>query len=135
MFQRLSKSILSNSNASVPGEMASKLKQFGKDQGTASRVLQGDVSRQADKIDGMFQSFSDGDSWGGIKKAGGLQFDHITGKDMAGEGWARAGAVAARNGIPLAAYGAAANIPRYISGGTATTNNQGQRDIAGIPFL
>ena len=33
------------------------------------------------------------------------------------------------------ALGAGAVGTRYVTGGSATTNNRGQRDIAGIPFL
>lgn len=42
---------------------------------------------------------------------------------------------AARIGAATAAYGGVAVGTRYLSGGSATTNNQGRRDIAGIPFI
>ncbi len=45
------------------------------------------------------------------------------------------GTNAARWGATAGAYGAAAVGTRYMTGGTATTNNRGQRDIAGIPFI
>ncbi len=45
------------------------------------------------------------------------------------------GTNAMRWGAVGAAYGAANVGVRTLSGGSATTNNQGQRDIAGIPFL
>lgn len=40
-----------------------------------------------------------------------------------------------RIGAATAATGVAAVGVRYANGGTATVNNQGQRDIAGIPFV
>lgn len=42
---------------------------------------------------------------------------------------------AARAGITLGAYGAAAVGGRFASGGDLTTNNRGESDIAGIPFI
>ena len=45
------------------------------------------------------------------------------------------GANALRWGATAAAYGGVATGTRAITGGSATTNNQGQRDIAGIPFI
>ena len=42
---------------------------------------------------------------------------------------------ALRIGATAGAVGAAAVGTRYATGGTATTNNRGQRDIAGIPFI
>ena len=48
-----------------------------------------------------------------------------------GDGWQKA----ARYGATGAALGTAAVGARYMTGGTATTNNRGQRDIAGIPFI
>lgn len=42
---------------------------------------------------------------------------------------------AMRVGAATTAYGAAAVGARALTGGSATTNNQGQRDIAGIPFF
>lgn len=46
-----------------------------------------------------------------------------------------AGRKATRIGATVGAYGVAAVGTRYMTGGTATTNNRGERDIAGIPFL
>lgn len=40
-----------------------------------------------------------------------------------------------RAGATIGALGVGAVGTRYMSGGTATTNNKGQRDIAGIPFV
>lgn len=45
------------------------------------------------------------------------------------------GTNAMRWGATGAAYGAVAVGTRALTGGSATTNNQGQRDIAGIPFI
>ena len=45
------------------------------------------------------------------------------------------GQKATRIGATALAYGAAATGTRYMTGGSATTNNRGQRDIAGIPFI
>ena len=42
---------------------------------------------------------------------------------------------AARAGITLGAYGAAAIGGRYANGGTIGTNNRGESDIAGIPLI
>lgn len=55
------------------------------------------------------------------------------GKDyFVGGDWKQNGA---RIGAATAAVGAAAVGTRYMSGGSATHNNQGRRDIAGIPFV
>ena len=45
------------------------------------------------------------------------------------------GTNAMRWGAAASIYGAGAVGTRTLTGGSATTNNQGQRDIAGIPFL
>ena len=45
------------------------------------------------------------------------------------------GRKATRIGATVGAYGVAAVGTRYMTGGSATTNNRGQRDIAGIPFV
>lgn len=45
------------------------------------------------------------------------------------------GTNAMRWGAAASIYGAGAVGTRALTGGNATTNNQGQRDIAGIPFL
>lgn len=45
------------------------------------------------------------------------------------------GTNAMRWGAAASVYGAGAMGTRALTGGSATTNNQGQRDIAGIPFL
>lgn len=42
---------------------------------------------------------------------------------------------ATKVGVTAGAYGAGAIGLRYLSGGTLTTNNQGESDIAGIPFI
>lgn len=135
MLRKMANHILSNTGATMPGDFAKLAKQQGADQSTMSKIFKGSLAGNADNVDETLHTMANGSTMQGLgavaKNTGRL----ITGKDMAGEGWARAGAVAARNGIPLAAYGVAANIPRYMSGGSATTNNQGQRDIAGIPFL
>lgn len=43
--------------------------------------------------------------------------------------------IATRAGVTAGAYAGGAIGLRYLSGGTLTTNNQGESDIAGIPFV
>lgn len=57
--------------------------------------------------------------------------NYVTGGDYAGTGLKRAGVVAARHGAAAGAMLA----PRIITGGDLTTNGNGERDIAGIPFV
>lgn len=65
------------------------------------------------------------------RKAGRQLRDHTKDYFMSGD----LGTNALRWGAAGAAYGGVAVGTRVMSGGSATTNNQGQRDIAGIPFL
>lgn len=58
-----------------------------------------------------------------------------TGGDFAGQGWKRAGAVGARWGTPIAASVAAGTGMRYATGGSFTQDREGNRDIAGLPFM
>lgn len=127
--------ILSNTADNVASNVARDMRTIGGAQGKTHRALMGDASYFADDMGKATAQLTDGDAWGGAKTLGKMAFENRIGKDMAGEGWRRTGAVAARNAIPAAAFVAAANVPRYMSGGTPTTNNQGQRDIAGIPFM
>lgn len=62
------------------------------------------------------------------KEMPGLLKDYYTGNGDLGVASKRIGATAA-------VYGGAAVGSRYVSGGGVTYNNQGQRDIAGIPFI
>lgn len=57
--------------------------------------------------------------------------NYAIGGDYAGQGAKRAGVVLARTGLATGAVVA----PRYLSGGDMTTNRNGERDIAGIPFI
>ena len=58
--------------------------------------------------------------------------DYLTARDMAEN---KGKALAVRHGA-LALAGTAAMVgPRYLSGGNMSTNNRGERDIAGIPFI
>lgn len=68
-----------------------------------------------------------GGLWKGTRK-------YFTGEDLAGQD-GRAMAVAARVGGAGAAYMGINGGLRYMSGGGMTYNNQGERDIAGIPFI
>lgn len=47
----------------------------------------------------------------------------------------RAMAVGVRGAVGVGAYMGANTAMRYVSGGGMTYNNQGERDIAGIPFI
>lgn len=57
------------------------------------------------------------------------------GSDRAGQGWARTRAVAARAGMVAGTGMAVGTAGRYATGGTFTRNRDGERDIAGIPFV
>lgn len=70
---------------------------------------------------------ADQKTWGSIKEAPGLAKDYFIGGDFKQN--------AARIGAAAGAYGAANVGMRAINGGGVTYNNQGQRDIAGIPFV
>lgn len=135
MFKKMANHILSNTGASMPGDFAKLAKQQGANQSTASKIFRGSIAGNADSTDEALNAMADGSMMqglGGVAKNTGRL---LIGSDMAGEGWARAAAVGVRVGAPLAAYGAMANGTRYMSGGSMGTNNQGERDIAGIPFL
>jgi len=60
---------------------------------------------------------------------------YFTGADRAGQGWGRGRAVATRAGMTVGAGMGIATGARYASGGTFTENRNGDRDIAGIPFI
>lgn len=65
--------------------------------------------------------------WSKAKNLGGQISDYYTngtGQQMA-----------TRAGVTAGAYAGGAIGLRYLSGGTLTTNNQGESDIAGIPFI
>lgn len=70
-----------------------------------------------------------------LSDIGGSIKDWAMATDYAGQGGRRAGVIAARVGGTTAAW-MGANIGfRYLRGGTATRNPQGERDIAGIPLV
>lgn len=62
-----------------------------------------------------------------LKEFPGMAKDYFIGGDMKQN--------AARIGTAAGLYMGAAAGARYVSGGGMTYNNQGQRDIAGIPFI
>ena len=68
-----------------------------------------------------------GEMWKGTR-------GYFTGADLAGQD-GRTMAAAARIGAAGAAYMGVNGGLRYLSGGGMTYNNQGERDIAGIPFI
>lgn len=63
----------------------------------------------------------------GLKQAPGVAKDYLFGGS--------AGQIAARNGALVGGYLGVNAAGRALSGGGLAHNNQGQRDIAGIPFL
>lgn len=66
---------------------------------------------------------------------GGGAWEWASAGDYAGQGLRRVGAIATRIGAPAAGW-MGANIGfRYLRGGTATRNPNGERDIAGIPLV
>lgn len=72
---------------------------------------------------------------GAINTIVGGAYDWAIGADYEGQGARRVGAVAARIGGTGAAW-MGANIGfRYLRGGTATRNPNGERDIAGMPLF
>lgn len=135
MFQKIANHILSNTGATLPGDFAKLARQQGAGQSTVSKILQGSSAGNAERAEKTLTAFADGETMKGLGSAAIGSGRMLIGQDMAGEGWARAAAVGVRAGAPLAAYGAMANGTRYMSGGSMGTNNQGERDIAGIPFL
>lgn len=136
MFKKLGHQIMANAGAKSPADFARIARQQAEGgQSTTSKMFLGSKSGSADHSERLLEAFTEGSTMDALGAAAAGIGRNLTAKDMAGEGWARAGAVAARNGIPLAAYGAVAGGTRYMSGGSMGTNNQGQRDIAGIPFL
>lgn len=63
----------------------------------------------------------------GLKQAPGIAKDYLWGGSV--------GQIAARNGALVGGYLGVSAAGRAVSGGGLTYNNQGQRDIAGIPFI
>lgn len=63
----------------------------------------------------------------GLKQAPGIAKDYLFG--------GTAGQIAARNGALVGGYVGLNAAGRAVSGGGMAHNNQGQRDIAGIPFI
>lgn len=127
--------IFSNGADNIASTVADAMRSHGAKQGGFSKTMMGDSAHFADDMAHGAGQVADKQYWGAAKTFGKMSFDNKIGADMAGQGWKRTGAVAARNALPAAGFIAAANVPRYLSGGSATTNNQGQRDIAGIPFV
>lgn len=60
---------------------------------------------------------------------------YYSGADRAGQGWGRGRAVATRAGMTVGAGMGIATGARYATGGSFTENRNGDRDIAGIPFI
>jgi hypothetical protein len=60
---------------------------------------------------------------------------YYAGADRAGQGIRRAGAIGARAGMTMGAGMVVGTGVRYGSGGSFTQNRNGERDIAGIPFV
>lgn len=106
-----------------------------KEQGTLSRMFTGTRSVQAKEAQNVLNLAKKGNYVGATSEGAANITRHAMAKDMEGMGKSRAGAIAARNGVALAALGAGAVGARYATGGTATTNRRGERDIAGIPFM
>lgn len=106
-----------------------------KEQGTLSRMFTGTRKEQAAGAQQVLNLAKRGNYTGAMADSAAYATRHAMAKDMQGMGVQRAGAVAARNGAALATLGAGAVGLRYASGGTATMNNRGERDIAGIPFV
>lgn len=71
-------------------------------------------------------------AWGAIKD---MTVDRALAKDYKGEGMKRAGALALRHGVPASMWMGGSMAIRAIDGGSFTTNSNGERDIAGIPFI
>lgn len=106
-----------------------------KEQGNLSRMFTGTRRAQAQEAQNVLNLAKKGNYTGATAEAAANVTRHAMAKDMEGMGKSRAGAIAARNGLAIAALGAGAVGTRYMTGGTATMNNRGQRDIAGIPFM
>lgn len=121
----MSKKIMSNMNAGEGKGIFANT--FGFKEGYMRKTVQGfeDAIKRNPDNHGITTS----DIIGKISK------DYMTGADYAGDGWRRAGALAARHGTAPALWGAGAVGIRYATGGNMTTNSRGEQDIAGIPFI
>lgn len=88
---------------------------------------------EASKLTGMADA-ANREAWGSMKQYPKGVLDYGMAKDMEGNP-DRFKTAAMRVGAGVGIYAGAAAGARYVSGGGMTYNNQGQRDIAGIPFI
>lgn len=96
------------------------------------KVLIGDQEHfgkifEAQETDGLMDT---------LKTQAKMAYDHTIGKDFAGQGAKRAGVVAARGGLNVGTNVAIAGTFNHAVGnGGFFKDENGQRDIAGIPFI
>lgn len=104
--------------------------------GLGDRLYGAFLGRNSEKHAGKVREhIENGEYKEAAKNFGKIPLDLVTGADYKGEGMKRAGIVGLRAGTALG-MGTAFDVGvRQIGGGDFTHNANGEKDIAGIPFI